>query len=66
MKKFLPLLTLSDTALAHHTQEHTMLQQDSAKVIAETQQGETGFGWYLLWALLALVLIAGLVRNKKK
>lgn len=66
MKKSLILMLLSHSALAHHTAEHTMLQQEPAQVIADTRQGEAGDWMYLLWALITLALAAGLIRWLRK
>ena len=54
------LLAISASALAHHTKEHTMAMQPPQQVIAETRQGEGGYGMVLLWLVVALVFALGL------
>lgn len=59
-------LTLSGSAFAHHTADHTMLQQEPAHVIAETRPGEAGDWMHLLWVPVALVLLLGLIGAFKR
>jgi len=54
--------TVSYPAWAHHTKEHTMLMQDAEQVIAETQQGATGFSSSFVWLGVAAVLGLGLMK----
>ncbi len=64
MKTVMVLLGLlfSRYADAHHTRDHMMLAEDAGQVIAATREGGAGpLGW-VLWVVLAVVLLLGLVR----
>ena len=63
MKKLIvTLLFLSPSSWAHHTRDHMMLSEDTEQVIAATQQGMGGGGFWLLWAGVFIFLLLGFVR----
>ncbi len=55
-------LFFSVAATAHHTRDHMMLAEDAGQVVAATREGANGPLWWILWLLLALVLLLGFVR----
>lgn len=51
----------SNSVFAHHTNEHTMLMQDSEQVIAETLQGSNPGSW-ILWLAVIILFALGLFK----
>lgn len=56
------MMLLTHPVWAHHTKEHTMLQEDPNDVIAATQQGASGPWVWLIWAGVIALLISGIWR----
>ena len=65
-KAFFILLLMSQSAVAHHTKEHTMLLQNSEQVIAETRQGTDNSGAVFLWPGIAAILGFGAIKLFRK
>lgn len=67
MKKiFFILLLISQPAVAHHTKQHTMLLQNSARVITETRHGTDNSSALSLWSGTAAMLAIGVIKLFRK
>ncbi|MCK4950754.1 MAG: hypothetical protein KAS48_02970 [Gammaproteobacteria bacterium] len=60
------MMLLTFPVWAHHTKEHTMLQEDPSEVIAATQQGISGPWVWLIWVGVIVLLVLGIWRWLKK
>ncbi len=59
-------LDLFNPLLAHHTNDHLMLQGNPNQIIASTQQGVL-FSWtWLIWFLLFFLMCIGVIRLWRK
>ncbi|MDH3342662.1 MAG: hypothetical protein OEM07_02965, partial [Gammaproteobacteria bacterium] len=55
-------LFFSNSALAHHTKEHTMLMESPEQVIASTLHGEANPWAWVLWLAIVVGFSLGLFK----
>lgn len=69
MKKLIMLISLllNFPVWAHHTKDHTMLMENSDRVINMTQQGADDPWLWIVWAGVVILFVLGVFRliNKK-